>query len=58
MNRKLERYEEAIEDYSSELKYGGEAQGAGNIKALNNRAYCFAKIAQYENAIDDYSKVI
>lgn len=54
VNRKLERFQEAIEDYSNEIKYGI----ANNIKAYNNRAYCFAKISQYNEAIRDYSKVI
>lgn len=40
VNRKLERFEKSIEDYSNEIKYGP----ANNIKAFNNRAYCFAKL--------------
>jgi tetratricopeptide (TPR) repeat protein len=40
VNRKLERYEKAIEDYGNEIKFGP----ANNIKAFNNRAYCYAKL--------------
>lgn len=40
VNRKLERFENAIDDYSNEIKYGPPS----NIKAFNNRAYCFAKL--------------
>ena len=40
VNRKLERFEQSIEDYSNEIKYGP----ANNIKAFNNRAYCYAKL--------------
>ena len=29
-----------------------------NIKALNNRAYCYAKLGHYFPAIDDYSQVL
>jgi tetratricopeptide (TPR) repeat protein len=43
VNRKLERFEKAIEDYGNEIKYGPPS----NIKAFNNRAYCFAKLGQY-----------
>jgi len=43
VNRKLERFENAIEDYSHEIKFGPP----GNIKAFNNRAYCYAKLGQY-----------
>lgn len=54
VRRKQERYEEAIEDYSLELSYGPER----NIKAFNNRAYCYAKLGMFEEAIEDYSQVI
>lgn len=54
VNRKLEKFEAAIEDYSKELQFGP----ANNIKAFNNRAYCFAKLGQYQEAIRDYSQVI
>ena len=43
VNRKLEKYDKAIEDYSNEIKYGPP----NNVKAFNNRAYCFAKLGQY-----------
>ena len=54
VNRKMERFTEAIQDYSNELNYGV----AKNIKALNNRAYCYAKLSQYHEAIQDYSQVL
>jgi len=47
VNRKMERYEAAIEDYSNEMKHGT----ANNVKALNNRAYCYAKLSHYHEAI-------
>ena len=47
VNRKMERFTEAIEDYSNEIRYGA----ANNVKALNNRAYCFAKLSRYHEAI-------
>jgi tetratricopeptide (TPR) repeat protein len=40
VNRKLERFEGAIDDYTNEIKFGH----AHNIKAFNNRAYCYAKL--------------
>jgi tetratricopeptide (TPR) repeat protein len=43
VNRKLERYEAAIVDYTNELSYSSYQ----NLKALNNRAYCFAKLTRY-----------
>lgn len=54
VKRKQENFVEAIEDYALELNYGPD----NNIKALNNRAYCYAKIGQFEQAIDDYASVI
>ena len=54
VNRKLEQFERAIEDYSKEIQHGP----ANNIKAFNNRAYCYAKLGQYQEAIRDYSRVI
>lgn len=54
VKRKQENFKEAIEDYSLELNFGPNK----NIKALNNRAYCFAKIGQFEFAIEDYTQVI
>jgi tetratricopeptide (TPR) repeat protein len=43
VNRKMEKFEKAIDDYTNELKFGPP----NNIKAFNNRAYCFAKLGQY-----------
>lgn len=40
VNRKLELFGKAIEDYGNEIKYGPP----NNIKAFNNRAYCYAKL--------------
>lgn len=47
VNRKMEKFEKAIDDYTNELKFGPP----NNIKAFNNRAYCFAKLGQYQEAI-------
>ena len=54
VNRKMEHFQAAIEDYANEMKYGT----ANNVKALNNRAYCFAKLGHYHDAINDYSQVL
>ena len=54
VNRKMEQFESAIEDYTKELQFGEKS----NIKALNNRAYCYAKLGMYYPAIDDYSLVL
>jgi tetratricopeptide (TPR) repeat protein len=57
----LERFELAIKDYSNELKFGAIDQKTGkstNIKAYNNRAYCLAKLGNYQEAIVDYTNVI
>ena len=54
VNRKMEKFTAAIDDYTNEIKYGA----ANNVKALNNRAYCYAKLSQYHDAITDYSKVL
>ena len=60
VNRKLERFELAIKDYSCEIQYGVfDSNGkSNNIKAFNNRAYCLAKLGKYKDAIIDYSNVI
>lgn len=50
----MERFSAAIDDYTNEINFGT----SNNIKALNNRAYCFAKLSQYHEAIADYSKVL
>lgn len=48
VNRKLERFENAIKDYGSEIKFGAFENGMStNIKAFNNRAYCLAKLSMY-----------
>jgi tetratricopeptide (TPR) repeat protein len=46
VNRKLEKYEKAVQDYSMELKFCSEP--SKNLKALNNRAYCLAKLEKYD----------
>ena len=60
VNRKLERFENAIKDYSNEIKFGMEqdSKSSMNIKAFNNRAYCLAKLSRYQAAIKEYSAVI
>ena len=50
----MERFQAAIEDYTHEMQYGT----TNNVKALNNRAYCYAKLGQYHEAISDYSDVL
>jgi tetratricopeptide (TPR) repeat protein len=50
----MEKFDKAIEDYTNELRFGPP----NNIKAFNNRAYCFAKLRSYQEAIKDYGKVI
>ena len=47
----MERFQNAIQDYANEIKYGT----SNNVKALNNRAYCYAKLGLYHDAINDYS---
>jgi tetratricopeptide (TPR) repeat protein len=42
VNRKLEKFNEAIMDYSNEIEFS--RQNGPNIKAFNNRAYCLAKL--------------
>jgi len=52
--RKMDRFENAIDDYTCEIEYGA----SNNVKAFNNRAYCFAKLGHYDEAIADYSTVL
>lgn len=54
VHRKQENFDQAIKDYTKEIQYSG----GQNVKAFNNRAYCFAKVGNYEEAIHDYSKVV
>jgi tetratricopeptide (TPR) repeat protein len=54
VNRKMERFAAAIQDYSNEINFSQTT----NLQALNNRAYCFAKLGQYNEAIVDYTKVL
>lgn len=46
-------FEGAISDYTQALRVDSL-----NIKAFNNRAYCFAKLERFEEAVRDYSAVI
>ena len=52
--RKLGRFEEAVDDYSNEIEMGPLSM----VKAYNNRAYAFAKLNRYTDAVRDYSKVL
>ena len=72
VNRKLERFDAAIADYTAEIKYSAVSDPAptnnfskpankistSHVKAFNNRAYCLAKLGRYEEAIVDYTTVI
>lgn len=64
VNRKLERFEAAIDDYTAEIKYSAASEtstqkiSTSHVKAFNNRAYCLAKLGRYEEAIVDYTTVI
>ena len=51
--RKLDRFDEAIDDYTTVIRLTPD-----NIRAYNNRAYSFAKLDRFLEAIDDYSVVI
>lgn len=48
----MENYPKAIEDYNFILSTQTD------IKILINRAFCFAKINQYEKSIIDYTKIL
>jgi tetratricopeptide (TPR) repeat protein len=62
--RKKGEFQKGIEDYSNEIRYlqikenSSEMDKDETIKAFNNRAYCYAKLSKYEEAIKDYSEVI
>ena len=49
----MEKYEEAIQAYTDEIELLPD-----NAKALNNRAFCLAKLDMYEQAVMDYSLVL
>ena len=36
-----------------ELKYGTESS-----KSINNRAYCYAKLKKYNEAVNDYTRAL
>ena len=52
----MEKYEEAVDDYTRELAVSGSDRS--KARALNNRAYCYAKMSMFDKAIMDYSSVI
>ena len=52
---KLEWFWDAIADYTKEISLGGKKP---RTWALNNRAYCYAKLGEFEKAIKDYTEVI
>ena len=62
VKRKLKDYESAIEDFTQELGLLGQTQDMFNTrsltKALNNRAFCYAKLSEYSKAIQDYTAVL
>ena len=60
VNRKLEKFDSAIADYSLEIQFSTKDENGviNNIKAFNNRAYCLAKLQRYREAISDYTTVI
>lgn len=53
MLRKIDRMDEAIKAYTSELSYE-----PSSIKALNNRAFCYSKKGDFVKAIKDYNNVL
>lgn len=54
--RKLGNYRAAIKDYTRELDL--VRNNSQQVKCLNNRAFCFAKLEDFDQAIHDYSSVI
>ena len=51
--RKQGKYDKAVTDYTAALQYASQP-----AKLLINRAYCWAKLAQYRNAVGDYNAAI
>jgi tetratricopeptide (TPR) repeat protein len=49
--RKMERWEEAIASYTRQVEAEGETS-----RALNNRAFCRARLGQFAEAVLDYSR--
>lgn len=49
----MDNFSKAIEDYSIILEISPD-----NIKALINRAFCFARLEDYSNSVKDYSNVL
>jgi len=54
IHRKQGEYQKAIENFSFEIKYKSQNE----IKAYINRAFCFAKLGDHNNAISDYNSVL
>jgi len=50
--RKLENYEKAIESYTKELFFSKDNQ------KTYNRAYCYAKLGKFKEAVSDYTKAL
>jgi len=48
------QFKKAIEDYSLEIEFTNN----NPIKALNNRAFCYAKMNDFLKAINDYTSVL
>ena len=48
----MEKYDKAVEDYNFMLLSNND------IKILVNRAFCYAKLNQFENSIKDFSKIL
>lgn len=42
----MEQYELSIDCYTKEMMFSQE-----NSKSINNRAYCFAKLKKYKEAV-------
>lgn len=52
--RKMELYNKAHDDYLMEIN-----NGSGNlVKAYNNKAFCNAKLGNFEEAVEDYTNVL
>lgn len=49
----MDLFNEAIDCYTKEIALNGQ-----NIRTLNNRAYSYAKLSKYKEAIADYKFVI
>jgi tetratricopeptide (TPR) repeat protein len=50
----MRNYEKAVIDYTSEIEFSD----GSNVRAYLNRAFCFAKMHKFQDAIKDYEKVL